>query len=103
MLIIEAANVDLINPFPPTEVDRLVGWFHCYKSVMWGDGMPKDNEGMKAYCLQELNNVLSFGVIDKNNSLNYKHEAPMIGMIWFGAGATDANTYFHFTSTRRAW
>lgn len=103
MQILQAQNIDLITPFPIAEIKRLVGWLHCYKSVMWADGLPDTDEAMEAYCLQALKEVLSFGVIDKNQSLGYKHEAPMIGVVWFEAGSTPANCYIHFASTRRAW
>ncbi len=103
MRIIQASNVDLIEPFPLAEVQRLVGWLHCYKSAMLADGQPSSNEDMEKYILASMPNSLSFGVIDKNNTLNYKHEAPLIGVIWADPGFTQQSVYFHFTSTRRAW
>lgn len=103
MQIVESAHVDLISPFPTQEVRRIVNWLHCYKSVMWADGLPTTNEDMEKYILHNLGQFPSWGVIDKFNALNYKHEAPLIGIVWVEPGSTPANIYIHFTSTRKAW
>jgi len=103
MEIIYGSNVDLILPFPESEVERAVSWIHCYKSLMVADGMPATEEAWKDYIINEIHNTLSFGVIDKFNKLNYNHAAPLVGMVWFDAGGTPANAYFHFSSSRRAW
>jgi RimJ/RimL family protein N-acetyltransferase len=44
----------------------------------------------------------SYGVIDKNNTLNIRHEAPLIGMIAFEPH-TVWNGYLHIASSRKAW
>lgn len=102
MNIIEAQDVDIIEPFPLSEVKRLVGWMHCYKSLITADGFPQTPEDMEAYFLSVIPNIRSWGVIDRDNKLKSKHEAPLIGFISL-EGATVFNAYFHVASTRKAW
>jgi len=103
MRIIEAQNVDLIEPFPMSELQRFLGWLHCYKTVMEVDGDPQTPEEKELYYRQLLPLSPSWGVIDKNNQLNYKHEAPLVGIVFLQGGASPANCYVHLASTRRAW
>ena len=103
MKIIECQNVDLIEPFPMTEVQRFLGWLHCYKTQMEVDGDPLEPAEKEAYYRQLLPLSPSWGVIDKHNKLNYKHEAPLVGIVYLQGGASPANCYVHLASTRRAW
>ena len=103
MRIIEAQNVDLIEPFPINELPRFLGWLHCYKTQMEVDGDPQTPEEKLAYYQQLMPLSPSWGVIDKNNKLNYKHEAPLVGIVYLQGGASPANCYVHLASTRRAW
>lgn len=103
MRIIEAADVDLIEPFPSTEVRRLMGWLHCYKTLVETDDSPKTEEDVMAFLAAKLPYVLSWGVIDRNNSLGYKHEAPLIGFISAELSGASNNLYMHVASTRKAW
>lgn len=103
MKIIECQHVDLIEPFPLNEVKRLVGWTHCYRTFMDVDGDPQTAEDKELYYRQLLQQVPSWGVIDKDNSLGYKHEAPLVGIVFLQPGASPANCYVHLASTRRAW
>lgn len=103
MRIIEAQNVDLIEPFPISEIQRFLGWLHCYKTCMEVDGDPQTPEDKELYYRQLFPQTLSWGVIDKNNQLNYKHEAPLVGIVFLQGGASPANCYVHLASTRRAW
>src|SRR6266478_7873224 len=103
MRIIEAQDVDLIEPFPLAEIKRFVGWTHCYKSMMSVDGDPQTDEELEIYYKDFFQQAPSWGVIDKNNKLGYKHEAPLIGIIFLQAGASPTNVYVHLASTRKAW
>jgi len=102
MQIIESENVDLISPFPLNEIKRLVGWLHCYRTMLEFDGGPKTEEEHEFYWRNIIQTYPTWGVIDKNNKLNYKHAAPLIGFFW--AEPTNfSNVYMHLTSTRKAW
>jgi RimJ/RimL family protein N-acetyltransferase len=103
MRILQAQNVDLIEPFPMNELQRFLGWLHCYKTTMEVDGDPQTPEEKTLYYQQLLPLSPSWGVIDKNNKLNYKHEAPLVGIVYLQGGASPANCYVHLASTRRAW
>jgi RimJ/RimL family protein N-acetyltransferase len=103
MRIIESHNVDLIEPFPLSEIQRFLGWLHCYRTMFEVDGDPQTIEDKTLYYTQMLPQVPSWGVIDKNNQLNYKHEAPLVGIVFLQPGASNANCYVHLASTRRAW
>lgn len=102
MNIIEAQDVDIIAPFPVGEIKRLVGWMHCYKSIITADGFPQTPEDMEAYFQAILPSMYTWGVIDRNNTLKSKHEAPLIGYIAFEPSGPH-NGYFHVASTRKAW
>ena len=101
--VIEGKNVDLIEPFPIAEVRRLVGWSHCFRSMFIADGAPKDEQALINYYNQYLPTVRSWGVIDKNNLLGYRHEAPLIGCLILEKPISMVNGYVHVTSTRKAW
>jgi RimJ/RimL family protein N-acetyltransferase len=103
MRILQGTNVDLIEPFPLSEIPRFLGWLHCYKSIFEVDGDPVTPEEKTLYYQQLFPQTLSWGVIDKNNQLNYKHEAPLVGIVFLQGGASPANCYVHLASTRRAW
>lgn len=103
MRIIESPHVDLIEPFPLNEIPRFLGWLHCYKTLFEVDGDPQLPEEKELYYRQMLPQVPSWGIIDKLNQLNYKHEAPLVGIIFLQPGASVANCYVHLASTRRAW
>jgi RimJ/RimL family protein N-acetyltransferase len=66
------------------------------------DDGPQTDEEILEYLRGSISRVVSYGVIDKNNTLSIKHEAPIIGMITFEP-ATIYNGYFHVTSRRKAW
>jgi RimJ/RimL family protein N-acetyltransferase len=102
MRVIESTNIDLIEPFPLSEAKRAFGWIHCYRNLIESDLSPKTPEEFEAYLQAILPATRSFGVIDKNNQLGFKHEVPLVGMIIFEP-ATAWNCYVHIASPRRAW
>lgn len=101
MQIIEGRDIDLISPFPPTEYKRIFGWLHCYRTITETTAFPKTAEEF-AEKLGKLRNLQTFGIIDKNNILNVRHEAPLIGMYMFDQD-TILNGNAHVASTRKAW
>jgi len=102
MRVIQSTNIDLISPFPRKEISRIFGWLHCYNSVVQHDASPQTPEEYEAVMTENLPNMVTYGVIDKNNTTNHKHEAPLIGMYAFEP-VSPWNAYMHLASNRRAW
>lgn len=100
--LIEAENVDLIAPFPVKEIKRLVGWMHCYKTMIGADGSPQTDDEMANYLQGVIQTFPTYGVIDKANMLGYKHDAPLIGYFQLEP-VSPTNIYLHITSNRKAW
>ena len=108
MNIYSGTNVDLIEPFPTHELKRLIGWLHCYKSIIHSDDSPQTDEELIEYFTNyfKQSNVRSWGLIDKNNKLNIQHEAPLVGFGAFefaGLPSEARNGYLHCATTRKAW
>lgn len=102
MRIIEGEYVDLIDPFPKKEVHRVYGWMHCYRTMTESDITPKGPDEFDRYFNALLDVVVSYGVIDKQNLTNSRHEAPLIGLITFEPH-TIWNGFVHVASSRKAW
>ena len=102
MRILESDNIDLIEPFPVREAKRVFGWLHAYKNIIENDLSPKTPEEFETFMINILPNVRSYGVIDKNNTLGFRHEAPLVGMVVFEPQSV-WNFFIHIASTRRAW
>lgn len=98
---IEGETIDLVTPFPMNQIPRLWSWLHSFKTTNFDDGSPQTVEEFIPWTASRLANVLSYGVIDKNNILNMKHEVPMIGFISVEPAGPRA-AYTHVASTRRA-
>ena len=108
MKIYPGNDVDLIEPFPLTEIPRIVGWIHCYKNISHSDDSPQTDEELIRYFTQYFQqpNVHSWGLIDKNNKVNVHHAAPLVGFGAFefaGDPKGARNGYFHCATTRKAW
>lgn len=104
MNVLIGTNIDLITPFPLQEVKRVIGWMYCYKSHIIDDSMPTDNESILNIITAQLQspNILSWGLIDKNNTIHSKHEAPLVGMVTFEYQYS-WNGYFHIVTSRKSW
>ena len=102
MRVIEGQLVDLIDPFPMKEIYRVYGWLHCYRTMTESDVSPKTPEEYMAYLGNTLPSMVSYGVIDKVNATESRHEAPLIGIITFEPH-TVYNGFVHVASTRKAW
>lgn len=105
--VIEGTNVDLICPFPLSEVKRMYGWLHCYRTVAETDDSPKGLEENCAYMTDVLQRTVSWGMIDKNHLTNIKHEAPLVGFGVFEptqlVNGVIRNGFLHVGTARRAW
>jgi RimJ/RimL family protein N-acetyltransferase len=101
MKIIEGRDIDLLSPFPPNEVKRIFNWMRCYRTITETTAFPKTEEELVAR-LAAMPNLQTFGIIDKNNILGVRHEAPLIGIYMFDQD-TIVNGNAHVASTRKAW
>jgi len=99
MNIVETPNLDLISPFPMTEIPRTFGWIASARTT-WGAA--KSREEVITHMQDYLPRVLSFGIIDRNNWLGMNHQAPLVGIIAFES-QSPFNGYLHIATTRRAW
>jgi RimJ/RimL family protein N-acetyltransferase len=102
MNIIKGTNVDLIAPFPQGEVKRIFGWNHCYRTLAESDDVPNTMMEFTAFMEGLLGAYPSWGIIDKNHLTNARHEAPLVGVIFFEP-FTLRGGYIHFASARKAW
>lgn len=104
MDVLEGKNVDLIEPFPPSQILRLRGWLYCYKTMIITDADPHTPEEILQFIAAQMSspNVRSWGVIDKFNAIQSKHEAPLVGCVVFER-TTPYNGYFHVTFNRQSW
>lgn len=108
MKIYTGVETDLVEPFPEKEIPRLVSWLHCFKSIIHSDDSPQTDEELIQYFTTYFRqpNVRSWGIIDKHNKVNTKHEAPLVGFgaFEFANGLNNSrNGYFHCATTRKAW
>lgn len=101
MKIIEGRDIDLITPFPTKELRRVFSWMRCYKTITETTGFPKTEDEFAAR-LAAMTNVTTFGIIDKNNFLGMRHEAPLIGIYMFDQDKLNSGNV-HVACTRKAW
>lgn len=101
MKIIEGRDVDLIYPFPMKELKRVFGWMRCYRTLLETTNFPK-NEDELAERFAGMPNLMTYGIIDKNNFLQQRQEVPLIG-IYMVDQDTTLNGNVHVASTRKAW
>jgi len=103
MNIISGTNVDLITPFPPSETRRVFGWSKCYRTFVDSDLYPKGIEDYTSFIASALAlpATQSWGVIDKNQLTNARHEAPLVGVVMFEPAQYGG--FLHFASARKAF
>ena len=101
MKIIEGKDIDLITPFPAKELKRVFGWLRCYRTIPEIDSFPKTAEDL-AEQLSRVPTLQTYGIVDKNNFLQVRHEVPLIGMYTFDRD-TIVNGNIHVASSRKAW
>lgn len=102
MRVIEGTHVDLISPYPISELERAVQWFFQYSSYTGDDNSPRTPDAIRELLTQLLQINTTYGIIDRNNLAKYKHEAPLVGIISF-APQSAWNGYLHIAMGRRAW
>ena len=102
--VIEGQNVDLISPFPPAYLDRLVKWTHQFKSLLtWDLGPQTDSEILESMSNAILNKP-TYGVVDKYNKIGLPNpEGPIVVGAFILDEASPVNLYAHVVTQRRAW
>jgi RimJ/RimL family protein N-acetyltransferase len=108
MNVISGKNVDLIFPFPMSEVRRTYGWNHCYRTLTETDDSPNTPEVFVPWMESVIASVPTWGIIDKNHITNIKHEAPLVGIGIFEPivspnSAVVRNGLLHVATARKAW
>jgi len=108
MNVISGQNVDLIFPFPLSEVKRTYGWNHCYRTLTETDDTPSTQEDFITWMESVVQTIPTWGIIDKNHITNIKHEAPLIGIGVFEPivclpKGVIRNGLFHVATARKAW
>lgn len=102
MNIISGQNVDLLMPFPQGEVPRMFGWRHCYRTLSDDDDSPEGREEFIGAMGGLLPGCLSVGIIDKCQLTSTRHEAPLVGMVFFIPGG-ERDGVIHFAAGRKAF
>jgi RimJ/RimL family protein N-acetyltransferase len=102
MEIIAGQNVDLLFPFPHQEVRRVFGWNHCFRTFSENDDVPQSVEEFTQYAESLLQVCPSWGVVDKHQLTNQKHEAPLVGVILIEPSGP-RQAFLHFASARKAF
>jgi RimJ/RimL family protein N-acetyltransferase len=101
MKIIEGRDVDLLYPFPQKELKRVFSWLRCYRTIPEIDSFPATAEAL-GEAMARVPTMQTFGIVDKNNFLQVRHEVPLIGMCTLDHD-TLVNCNIHVTSNRKAW
>lgn len=102
MRIISGQNVDLLTPFPITEVSRVYGWNHCYRTFTENDDVPSEQVEFTQRMAELISICPSWGLIDKHAITNPKQEAPLIGIGVYEPGGPH-HGFMHFASGRKAF
>lgn len=99
MRIIQGELVDLIDPFPKNQLERLWQWTRFLTTTVLDDSMPRDKEPFVQWIDELLPFTASYGVIAKNGA--FKHEAPIVGFVLFEP-APPCTAILHAAGNRRA-
>jgi len=102
MNVIAGQNVDLIFPFPASEVGRIFGWSHCFKTLLDSDDLPVSQSDVTASAAATLSACPAWGIIDKRQLTTDRHEAPIVGVIFLEPQTVRAG-WLHFAAGRKAF
>ena len=102
MEIIEAPELDLISPFPESQLHRVWGWSRAFSNLNIPDDGPRTKEAFEAYMKGQLTAALTFGIIDRDGLLGLPNVAPLVGIIVFEPVNT-YNGYIHIATSRPTW
>lgn len=104
MHIVQGRDVDLISPFPVKEVPSVIGWTHCYKTIILGDEGPQNDEELSQLLVAHITSHNSWAIVDKANltKCSKLDVPPLVGIIIFEK-TSPYNGYIHVASNRKAW
>jgi RimJ/RimL family protein N-acetyltransferase len=95
-LVIEGDRVLVVEPFPLREAHRIFSWMKAFKTVIQTDYSPRTKKEFVDEFKSVYNNVRSFAVIDKNNTLDNKPIEIVGSIIFEPQGRT--NGFLHVAS-----
>lgn len=95
--------VDVISPFPPVYMDRLIKWCHQYKSLITCDFGPNNDDDLAELMKLVVENHVTYGVVDKYNTCGIKADGPIVVGFFSVDKVTPINHYLHVISQRRVW
>lgn len=102
MEVIRGQNIDLISPFPVSEIDRIYGWVRSFKNIIEFDGWLKNRQDFKEHYTENvIPRLPTYGVIDKENKAIEGIEAPLVGFISTEA-TLPSNAYIQMCSNAKA-
>jgi len=103
MYIVPGGDVDLISPFPIKELAAVIGWTHCYKTIILGDEGPQTDEELYQLLEAHIAHHQTWAIVDKNNLTKCtKTDVPLVGIVIFDK-TSPYNGYIHVASNRKAW
>jgi RimJ/RimL family protein N-acetyltransferase len=103
MHVVPGGDVDLISPFPIKEIAAVIGWTHCYKTMIFGDEGPQNDEELAQLIAAHIANHRTWGIVDKANlTKGTKVDVPLVGIIICDK-TSPYNAYMHIASNRKAW
>lgn len=103
MHVVTGRDVDLISPFPIKELAAVIGWTHCYKTIILGDEGPQNDDELYQLLVAHVNNHSSWAIVDKGNlTKSNKVDVPLVGIVVFEK-TSPYNGYVHIASNRKAW
>lgn len=101
--VTEGQDVDILEPFPASEIASAATWMRCYKTLIFGDDGPQTNEDIEVFLRERLPLMRSWGIVDKHNLTGAKRcDVPLVGLLVFEP-TNRFNGYAHICSSRRAW
>lgn len=103
MHVVPGKDVDLISPFPMKELPAVIGWTHCYKTIILGDEGPQNDDELYQLLVAHVTNHSSWAIVDKANlTKGSKVDTPLVGIMIFEK-TSPYNGYIHIASNRKAW
>lgn len=102
--VLTGDTVDVISPFPPACLDRLVKWSYQYRSLVSADHGPQTNEELYEMYTAALSRQITYGVVDKHNTIGVPNPTgPIVIGAFIVEDSSPTNSYIHVVSQRSAW
>lgn len=101
--VITGESVDIISPFPPVYLERLVKWMYQYRSLLTHDDGPQTAEEMAVALSSTIDSQVTYGVVDKHNMIGVNTTGPIVVGAYILDVSMPKNVHIHTVSQRRAW